>query len=244
MRPLTAALLRANSENLAKKGWKTDEQRRCFKKADALLDYISQIPSDDYIKGMWHSKIRIVNSIGLMHCLEQDLPSKKMQIRSLEILNTLLFMGRELLERAAWLYKNHPALFKAKYASSKQAFEKDAHFYFIGHHVVPENSFPPFKTGENPAFSRDKAFIKKCIEMYNYPLFNTFDFKEYKRQTKTDKDPYIQWVRNKRAGRKFSDERLAIQDEIMQLRLKTEIGLRLNKLELMRNMQMKKERIL
>ena len=241
MRPLTAALLRANEENLTRKGWKPGEQRRCFKKADALLDYIAQVPAEDYLKGVWHSRIRPISVDGLECTLKRDMPSQKMQVQSLSVLKTLLSIGEDLLERSAWLFKNYPALFKAKYASSPQAFAKDIHGCFMRGRLVPENSFPAFKTGENPAFSQDSSFIGRCIQIYNDPIFETSEFQKYCRGAKSDKDPYVQWLR-KKAGQKFSDKKLAWQDEIVQLTLKTELGLKLNRLELARRIQMKKQK--
>lgn len=242
MRPLTEALLHGNSESLTKKGWKPLEQRRIFNKADALLDYIAAVPDEDYVKGMWHSRICPISVDGLSCHLKKGMPSQKMQIQSLKVLQTLFGIGRELLERAAWLFENHPALFKAKYASSPQAFQKDIHGFFMRGKSVPENSFPSFKTGENPAFSRDKNFVARCVEMYNDPIFESDEFQRIHLLARSEKDPYIQWVRNKKTGRKFSDRRLAWQDEIRQLILKTELGLKLDRMELAYHIQMKKQR--
>lgn len=242
MRPLTEALLRGNSESLTKRGWKLLEQRRIFNKADALLDYIAGVPDEDYIKGIWHSRIRPISVDGLSCCLKRGMPSQKMQAQSLNVLQTLLLTGQDLLEQAAWLFKHYPAMFRAKYAASSQAFSKDIHGFFMRGKHVPENSFPSFKTGENPAFSRDKKFIEKCIEMYNDSIFESNEFHGYRSRAKSEKDPYVQWIRNKKAGQKFSDRQLAWQDEINQLVLKTKVGLKLTKLELARHIQMKKQK--
>lgn len=242
MRPLTEALLRGNSESLTKKGWKPLEQRRIFNKADALLDYIAGVPDEDYMKGMWHTQIRPISVDGLACHLKKGMPSQKMQVQSLQVLQTLLLIGQDLLEQAAWIFKHYPVLFKAKYAASPQAFSKDIHGFFMRGKHVPENSFPSFKTGENPAFSRDKDFITKCIAMYNDPCHGMQEFEKYSRQPDPDDDSYAQWVRNKKAGQKFSDRQLAWQDEINQLALKTKVGLKLTKLELAHHVQMKKQR--
>jgi len=239
MRPLTEALLRANTEDLTQKGWKSDEQRRCFKKADALLDYIAQVPTEDYLKGMWHSRIRPISVAGLECTLKRGMPSERMQAQSLEVLETLLSIGDNLLKRASWLFKKYPALFKAKYASSPQAFAKDIHGFFICGRLVPENSFPGFKTGENPAFSKDKNFIEKCIEMYNDSVFEMAEFKSF---NTGPKEPYVQWKKNKKAGQAFLDRQLAWQDEIAQLALKTKVSTKLNAMELTHHIQMKKQK--
>ncbi len=242
MRPLTEALLHGNSESLTKKGWKPLEQRRIFNKADALLDYIAGVPDEDYVKGMWHSRIRPISEDGLSCCLKRGMPSQKMQAQSLKVAQMLIHIGQDLLEQAAWLFKHYPAMFRTKYAASPQTFSKDVHGFFMRGQCVPEKSFPSFKTGENPAFSRDKKFIEKCIEMYNDSIFESDEFQKYRSQAKSPEDPYVQWVRNKKAGRQFSDRQLAWQDEIAQLALKTEVGVKLSKMELAHHIQMKKQR--
>ena len=228
MRPLTEALLLGNTENLTKKGWKPDEQRRCFKKADALLDYISKIKPAEYIQQTCYKKLNEQRVEGIKYYLQKDMPSKTMQGRSLEVLKTLLSMGEEMLIRAAWLYRNYPALYKEKYALSKPAFEKDAYLYFIGGRVVPENSFPSFKVGENPVLSRNDIFFKKCIEMYNDPLFEMPQYKEYAAQPIGKKYPFIQWVHKKKAGKRFWGEKQALSYTIDQLHLLNSVEKRLD----------------
>ena len=94
MRPLTEALLRGNAEALTKKGWRPIEQRRCFKKVDTLLDYISQIKPGEYVDAGWHKKMSSQRALGLKDCLEEGMPSKNMQIKSLEALHTLLLLAK------------------------------------------------------------------------------------------------------------------------------------------------------
>ena len=228
MRPFTEGLFRGNAEALTEKGWKPNEQRRCFKKADALLDYITRIKPGEYYPMKGHIELNLQRIDGLKYCLEKDMPSKKMQGLSLEILQKLLSMGDELLKRAAWLYQNYPALFKAKYASSHQAFQKDAHFYFIKGHIVPEQSFPPFKTGENPVLSRDNTFLKRCLEMYMDPIFKDPKFLAHC-QKRESKDPYVRWIYSKKAGRRFSTEIRALNHVINQLALQNAIELKTDK---------------
>ena len=94
MRLLTEALLQGNSENLTQKGWKPNEQRRCFRKADALLDYISKIkPSEYQAHGLLCKKLNDQRVEGLRYCLEKAMPSKKMREQSLEVLSQLLSIG-------------------------------------------------------------------------------------------------------------------------------------------------------
>ena len=228
MRPFTEGLLRGNSESLTQEGWKLDEQRRCFRKADALLDYISRIKPGEYHQVKGHAELNSQRIEGLKYCLEKDMPSKKMRGLSLEILQNLLFLGEELLERAAWLYQNYPALFRAKYASSPQAFQKDAHFYFIKGHVVPEHSFPPFKTGENPVLSRDNAFLNRCLEMYTDSIFETPQFEVYC-QERESKAPYVRWIYSKKAGRRFFNEKKVLTYVVKQLILQNTDELKVDK---------------
>lgn len=228
MRPITEALMHANSKNLTQKGWKPDEQRRCFKRADALLDYIAKIKPTEYVRKNWYVALTPQRIEGLKYCLEKDMPSKTMQGRSLEVLKTLLSMGEEMLIRAAWLYRNYPALFKAKYALSAQAFQKDAYFYFMGGRVVPENAFPPFKKGDNPAVIRNDSFLEKCIAMYNDPIFETSMYQEYSAQPIGKKYPFIQWVHKKKAGKRFWGEKQALSCTIDQLHLLNSVENRLN----------------
>ena len=76
MRPFTEALWCGNSEDLIKKGWKPNEQRRCFRKADALLDYIAKIKPTEYVRGGCCKKLNPQRIEGLRYCLEKDMPSK------------------------------------------------------------------------------------------------------------------------------------------------------------------------
>ena len=229
MRPLTEALLRGNSENLTRKGWKPDEQRRCFKKADALLDYIGRIKPADYIQESWYKKLNEQRLEGLKYCLKQNMPSAVMQQRSLSVLSTLLSIGQEMLQRSAWIYKNYPALFKAKYASSQQAFEKDAHFYFIKGHTVPENSFLPFKTGENPAVNRGESFLNKAVEMYMDPIFETSEYADYKELPVGKRYPFNQWIQKQKAGKRFWSEYRSLTYAINQLSLEKAVEAQLEK---------------
>ena len=229
MRSLTEALLRGNSAKLTELGWKPEEQRRCFKKADAMLDYIARIKPGEYVQETWYKKLNEQRVEGLKYCLQKDMPSKVMQGRSLEVLKALLSLGNELFVRSAWLYRNYPALFKVKYAASPQLFQKDACLYFVGGRVVPENSFPPFKKGENPVLQRDNSFLNRCIEMYNDPLFETPEYQQYAAQPVGKKYPFIRWVQTKRAGKRFWGENQSLNYVIGQLATLNAVELRLDK---------------
>lgn len=223
MRPLTEGLLRGNTESLIQQGWKPDEVQRCFKKADALLDYIGRIKPSEYSPSSWGKRLNDQRLEGIRYCLEKDMPSPQMRERSIQVLSTLLSIGEDLMLRAAWLYRNYPALFKAKYATSQQAYQKDAQYYFINGHIVPENSFPAFKAGINPAVSRDDNFLSKCIEMYNDPIHETSEFQDFSSLPMGKKFPYAQWLRRSRAGRKFFDESRALHHVVHQLALENKV---------------------
>ena len=228
MRPFTEALLRGNFEELTEKGWKPDEQRRCFRKADALLDYIAKVKPTEYVQGVCCKKMNPQRIEGLGYCLEKGMPLPKMQKLSLDIVLNLLSMGDELLEKTAWLYKRCPALFRAKYASSRQAFQKDIHWCFVRGHVVPENSFESFKIGQNPVLSRNDTFSEKCAELYADPIFETSEYQAY-RQKRESKDPFVCWIRKTKAGRKYITEKGALYRAIEQLAMEKELELKVNK---------------
>ena len=56
MRLLTEILLKEKSEKLSQENWKPDEVHRCFKKADALLDYIANINSKEYVQKSYYKE--------------------------------------------------------------------------------------------------------------------------------------------------------------------------------------------
>ena len=228
MRPFTEGLLRGNSESLTQKGWKPDEQRRCFKKADALLDYIAKIKPTEYIRKGYGKSLNPQRVEGLKYCLEKDMPSKKMQKLSLDIVLTLLSMGDELLEKAAWIYKHFPVLFKDKYASSEQAFQKDIHRCFMKAHIVPENSFESFKTGQNPILSRNDSFSERCANLYMDSVFESSEYQAH-RKKRESKDPYVFWIRKCKAGRTYIDSKGALYRAVEQLVMAKEIEQKVDK---------------
>ena len=228
MRPFTEGLWRGNSESLTQKGWKLNEQRRCFRKADALLDYIAKIKPTEYIRKGHGKSLNPQRIEGLKYCLEKDMPSKEMQKLSLDIVLSLLSMGDELLEKAAWLYKRCPVLFKAKYASSPQAFQKDIHGCFIKGRFVPENSFESFKTGQNPVLSRNDSFLERCVVLYADSIFESSEYQAHC-QKRESKDPYVCWIRKSKAGRTYVNTKGALYRAIEQLAMTKEIELKVGK---------------
>ena len=79
MRLLTEALFHGNLADLTQKGWKPSEVRRCFKKADALLDYIDKIKDKEFVPNNWYKKLNPQRQAGFVYQLEQGMNSKKMQ---------------------------------------------------------------------------------------------------------------------------------------------------------------------
>ena len=214
---MTEALLRRNTESLTQSGWKLDELSRCFRKADALLDYIGRIHPGDYVQKGAHKELSAQRIQGIRYCLEKGMPSKEMRTLSLKTVSQLLLMGGEILIKAAWLFKEYPDLFKAKYALPFQTLEKDLPPHLVKNYLVPEYSFPPFKTGENPAISRGDAFLNRCIQMCHDPIFESPEYQKYTNQQKRSEDPYAQWRWKYKAGRRFADESNALQHVIEYL---------------------------
>ena len=232
IRPLTKALFEANTERLTKRGYRLEEQRQVFKKVDMLLDYIAEYTALSVTQksGMDISSLKSELETGLRVHLSQGMPSLKKQELALEILSTLLSMGQEMMVRAAWLYRNYPLIFKNNYASSIQAYQKDSYLFMMPGHTVPTNSFISFKTGENPVFSHDNDFSKRCIQMYTDSLFESPKFLEYEKAPKTEKDYYIRWLHSTKAGKHFGDVDYVLSHDIIpNLSLKNAIELKMDK---------------
>lgn len=245
MRPLTKALFDANSERLAKRGYKLTEQRQVFKKVDELLDYISEYSTQPVVqKGGFDSRfIKDDFQAGMDIHLSRNMPSLKKQGLALEVLNTLLSMGQEIVVRAAWLYRNYPVIYKRNYASSIQAYQKDSHFFMMKGHTVPTHSFTSFKTGENPALSRDNDFSKRCAEMYSDPIFQGSQFLKYDKTTKTDEDFFVRWLHSTKAGRHFHDLDCVLMRNIMpNLVSSNTVNLRLDKAHTKQKLIQKKQK--
>ena len=244
IRPLTKALFEANSKRLIKRGYRLEEQRQIFKKADELLDYIAEYTDLPIVQknGLDNRVIKSDFKTGLKAHLSKNMPSLKKQGLALEVLDTLLSIGHEMVIRAAWIYRNYPVIYGKNYASSVAAYHKDSHFFMMKGHTIPTHSFITFKTGENPAFSRDDDFAKRCIHMYNDPLFETTKFLEYEKTTKTVKDYYIQWLHSTKAGKHFGDLDYALSHNIMNdLLLENAVESKINKSCASQNLARKKQ---
>lgn len=217
MRPLTEALFEANSNRLIRHGYKLEEQRQVFKKVDELLDYIAEYTAQPMVQknGFDGRFIKSDFKAGMKVHLSQNMPSLKKQALALDVLETLLSMGKEMMVRAAWLYRNYPVIYKDNYAASVPAYHKDSHFFMMKGHTVPTHSFEPFKTGENPAFTRNEGFAERCIRMYNDPLFKTPQFLDYENTPKTEKDYYVRWLHSTKAGKHFVDLDYALSHDVM-----------------------------
>ena len=102
----------------------------------------------------------------------------------------------------AWLYENTPDNFKNTIASSKQAFLKDRFF----RKKVPVYSFSSFKTGDNPAFSRDEKFSKICADLYS-----DAHHMAYHSAGHTPPANYAFWLGRSKAGEKLNYETMYLQ---------------------------------
>ena len=71
--------------------------------------------------------------------------------------------------------------------------------------------------------------MEKCIDMYNDSIFETSSFQEWMNQPTRKKYPYFQWTQKKKAGRRFTDENMALQYVIGQLKQKDEVSLKVEK---------------
>ena len=131
-------------------------------------------------------------------CLTQNQPDEAIQNLSLGVLRKLLGRGLDILSVAAKVYRSAPSLFKARYAVSKPAFAKD----WSLHQKMPINSFPAFKTAENPSISRDE----KLVQIYAY-IYRRFNPKQWAKN-----DRYLTWLWHTDAGRKCYQETKWLQD--------------------------------
>ena len=144
---------------------------------------------------------------GLEARMAKNLPNKAVQTLSLNVFGKLLEEGKHVLYTAAYFYRFLPDIFKTQYAFSQQAFSKDRYFF----QKVPVHSFPPFKTGENPAIIRDEKFSLACADLYDQSRG------WYMPDIMTN--GYLSWL-NSSAGDKFSREISWLQTRAGEVRQK------------------------
>ena len=190
MRPFTKTIFEHEGNTIVGPRWTLDQVRQAYEKADDLLDYISEYRALEAVKERGLNQCHPGFEDGFGIRLTKGVPNKAVQSLSLNVLGHLLEEGRAVLRSAVWVYGNQPDTFKEKYASSKQAFSRDR---FLGREI-PESSFSPFRTGDNPAIIKDEKLSKKCADLYlrayskgRIPLY------------------YAAWL-NSAAGDKFSCE--------------------------------------
>ena len=167
-----------------------------------MLNLVSEFKAFKPVQELGVHKVRADLEYAIPNRLQKDLPDEAVQSLSLGVLSNLLDKGTEVMWYVAWLYENTPDNFKNTIASSKQAFLKDRFFM----KKVPIYSFSPFKTGDNPALSRDEKFSKICADLY--PDAHRI---AYHSPGHTPPSNYAMWVRRSKAGEKFNYETMYLQ---------------------------------
>lgn len=162
MRPLTKAIFEREGKDSVGSQGTLEQVWHAYENADDLLDYIVECKSLKYVQQWGLEQAYFCLAAGLEDRMVEKIPHKAMQILSLSILKKLLERGLNSIIEAVSIYQNSPEIFKTKYASSKAAFFKDLFF----DHRTPVYSFPPLKTGENPALTRDEKLSGLCAKLY------------------------------------------------------------------------------
>ena len=126
MRPFTKAVFEKEGKQIVGSRWTLEQVQQAYEIADELLDTISARKKDVSVK-----KIGVENvpeplfRSELRDCL-LGLPSDEaVQKLGVAVLGHLLERGLDVAATATELYNTFPNTFRARYASSKQAFLKD-----------------------------------------------------------------------------------------------------------------------
>lgn len=204
MRPFTKAIFEREGKAIVGSRWTFDQVQQAYEKADDLLNYISEYKTLGSVREKGINRCHPGFEDGLSICLAKGVPNKAVQSLSLNVLGHLLEEGRRVLRSAVWVYGNLPDTFKNEYASSKQAFSRDR---FFGRNI-PESSFSPFRTGDNPVLIQDEKLSQKCANLY---------LKAYSK----GRIPiyYAAWL-NSAAGDKFSCETSWLEKVVAKLNKK------------------------
>ena len=202
MRPFTKAIFEQEGKAVVGSRWTLEQVRQAYEKADELLDCVSEFKSFKPVQELGVHKVHADLKYAFANRLQKNLPNEAVQSLSLGIFSNLLDKGIEVMWHAAWLYENTPDNFKKRYASSKQAFFKDRFFL----KKVPVYSFSPFKTGDNPAFSKDEKFSQICAKLY--PNAHRI---AYHSPGHTAPANYAFWLGRTKAGEKLNYETLYLQ---------------------------------
>ncbi len=200
MRPLTESEFKKRCQYLVGPRWNESQVRQAYEKADDLLDYLTEWKIQKPTKGCRQHSIPSCFEAGLKLRLSRNLPNKSVQKLSLSVLRELWLKGDDLLQKAAWLYKYHPKLFREDYASSRQAFLKDKFLL----NTVPFYSFPSFATSRNPVLNSDPVLSRKYALLDSDPIFESRAYFAYLSDTKKV-SPYQKWLETVR-GKKFTGE--------------------------------------
>lgn len=210
MRPFTKAVLKIEGKYIVGSRWSRKQVNQAFEKADNLLDLISEYKMFEPVQTLGLDKIHTGFEDSLTIRLEKNMPNKALQILSIGVLETLLTRGEDVLKYAAYSYKYTPDIFKTQYSSSKQAFFKDKLFCKI----VPEYSFSPFKTGDNPAVIQDIKSSQTYVS-----LFHDSFRPAYANRIQTSSPNYSFWLCLP-IGEKFLNEMIWLKKVTKHLRQK------------------------
>ena len=202
MRPFTKAIFEHEGKKIIGSRWTLEQVQQAYKKADELLNLVSEFKAFKPVQELGLHKVRADLEYAVPNRLQKDLPDEAVQSLSLGIFSNLLDRGTDVMWYVAWLYENTPDNFKNTIASSKQAFLKDRFF----RKKVPVYSFSSFKTGDNPAFSRDEKFSKICADLYS-----DAHHMAYHSAGHTPPANYAFWLGRSKAGEKLNYETTYLQ---------------------------------
>ena len=202
MRPFTKAVFEKEGKAIVGPRWTLEQVRQAYEKADELLDLVSEFKSFKPVQELGVHKVPADLKYAFANRLQKNLPNEAVQSLSLGIFSNLLDKGIEVMWHVAWLYENAPNHFKKTIAASKQAFLKDRIFL----QKVPVYSFSPFKTGDNPAFSKDEKFSQICAKLY--PNAHRI---AYHSPGHTAPANYAFWLGRTKAGEKLNYETMYLQ---------------------------------
>ena len=167
MRPFTKAVFEKEGKGIVGPRWTQEQVQQAYEIADELLNTIAHLRKDDNVK-----RIGLMNTPA--HLFRTDLRNdlinlpgtEDVQKLGLSVLSHLLERGLDVAATANEMYNTFPNTFKARCASSKQAFSKDKFF----RQKIPVSSFEAFRTQENPAICQDEKFSRSYADLYMFPL--------------------------------------------------------------------------
>lgn len=169
MKPFTKAVFEKEGKAIVGSRWTLEQVQQAYEIADELSDTIAHLRKDKDVK-----RVGLVNVPDFLFRtdLRNDLISlpgtEAVQKLGLSVLSHLLERGLDVAATANEMYNTFPNTFKARCASSKQAFSRDKFF----RQKIPVSSFEAFRTQENPAICQDVKFSQSYANLYMFPLSN------------------------------------------------------------------------